>query len=143
MKHDKSIGYYQGILQLRNPTPELIDFVKNDAKKNHGIIAKQKKVANGYDFYMASNTYLQSIGRKINNQFSGEFKISNRLFARDRLTGRLVYRGTIMFRMPCFKTGDIIKVRRRYVKVEKLGKIFIGKDCETGAKVSFKFRDIG
>ena len=62
--------YYEGILQLRKPNEEVIEFIKNQVKKRTNVlITKEKKVNNGIDFYITSQKYLQVIGKKLKKHY--------------------------------------------------------------------------
>jgi len=97
---NKNPQYYEGILQLRNPNEEVINFIRNQVKKRKGVfIANEVSLKNGVDIYLSSNKFLLSLGRKLKKSFKGELKTSKRLHGQDRLTSKLLYRGTILFKM--------------------------------------------
>jgi len=135
--------YYEGILQLRNPNKEVIDFIERHIEgKENVFITKKEKVRNGIDFYITSKKYLQNLGRKLQNCFGGELKISSRLFSRDRQTSKNIYRVNVLFRLPGFKKGDIIELKGDKIKVINIGKNVFGKNIKTGKKVSVNFKDL-
>jgi NMD protein affecting ribosome stability and mRNA decay len=84
--------YFQGILQLRNPTQEIIDFIADEIEKRNGRvwIAKRKELKNekGVDLYLSSNQFLKEIGKKLKENFPGELLETARLFSRDSFTSR-------------------------------------------------------
>ncbi len=93
-------NYYEGILQLRNPSEEVINFVRNQFKKNQKVwIAKQEKLKTGTDLYISSNKFLLSLGKKLKNSFNGELKTSRKLHSRNRVTSKNIYRVTVLFRL--------------------------------------------
>jgi nonsense-mediated mRNA decay protein 3 len=94
--------YYEAILQLRNPSKEAIKFIENDVKKNKekGVfITKKEDVKNGIDFYVTSQRYTQSLGKKLNKTFNGELKLSRKLFTTDKQRSKHVYRVNVLFRL--------------------------------------------
>ena len=92
--------YYEGILQLRNPSEEVIRCVKNQIKKKGDVfIAKEVTQKNGVDYYISSQRFLLSLGRKLKKSFRGELKTSRKLYTRDRITSKRVYRVTVLFRL--------------------------------------------
>lgn len=92
--------YYQGILQLRNPNKEVLNFIKNQFKNNKKAwIAKQVKQKTGVDLYISSNKFLLALGKKLKKSFKGELKTSRKLHSKNRLTSRNVYRVTVLFRV--------------------------------------------
>ena len=59
-------GYYQGILQLRDPADEVVDFIiKNLRDKKDVQVSKVVKVRGGIDFYITNNKSLQKLGKKL------------------------------------------------------------------------------
>ncbi|MBS3097227.1 hypothetical protein J4209_00360 [Candidatus Woesearchaeota archaeon] len=96
----KNPQYYEGILQLRNPNEEALNFVRNQFKNNSKAwIAKVEELKTGIDFYISSNGFLLSLGKKLKKSFKGELKTSRRLHTKDRLTSKQVYRVTVLFRL--------------------------------------------
>ena len=96
----KNQQYFEGILQLRNPDDELIDFIKNQFENNpHVWIAKEERLKNGIDIYVSSNRFLLALGKKIKKKVKGELKTSKRLYGVDRQTSKLRYRATVLFRL--------------------------------------------
>ena len=126
---------------FRNPTKELKALVDKLISANDKVfIAKEEKADNGIDLYISSQKYLQTIGRKLQKQFSGELKSSRTLFTLNNLTSKRVYRVTVLFRLPNFKRGDLIRTKRKQeIKVKSLGKKIFGIDNETGRKVSINY----
>lgn len=90
--------YYEGILQLRNPNEEVINFIKNQFKNNPKIwVAKEEKLKTGIDYYISSNKFLLTLGKRLKKSFKGELKLSRRLHTKNRITSKNVYRGTVCF----------------------------------------------
>ena len=136
-------NYFEGILQLRNPTKEVRKFVKELIERTLRVfVAKEEKVTNGFDLYLSSNRFLVNSGRKLQNKFGGEIKISSKLHTRKRLTSKEVYRVTVLFRRPSFKVGDIVRYKRGKIKVRTISKKVFGMDVDTNKKISVSFKDI-
>lgn len=92
--------YYEGILQLRNPNEEAINFIRNQFRNNPKVwIAKEEKLKTGIDYHISSNRFLLQLGKKLKKSFKGELKISRRLHTRNRMTSKNVYRVTVLFRL--------------------------------------------
>ena len=134
-------NYYEGTLQLRNPTKEVIQFAKNFIERNDKIfIAKESKVKGGVDLILSSQKIMQKIGKRLQKSFGGELKISRRLFSMNRLTSKAVYRVTVLFRLHKFKIGDIVKVGAKLIKITRIqqNKVF-GIDVDSGKKISVNY----
>jgi nonsense-mediated mRNA decay protein 3 len=134
--------YYEGILQLRNPTKEVIRFVKDQIKKRKDIfISKEVMLKNGRDVYLSSQKFLLGLGRNLQNRFGGQLKTSRRLHTISKETSKQVYRVTVLFRLPLFKTGDIITYRGEKLKINSISKKIFAQDIKTGKKFTLKFED--
>jgi len=91
--------YFEGILQLRNPSDEALNFVENQFKNNEKVaIAKQVNLKTGIDLYVSSNKFLMQIGKKLKKSFKGKLILSRKLHTRNHLTSKNVYRLTVCFR---------------------------------------------
>jgi len=135
--------YYEGVLQLRNPNNEIIEFIDNQIKKRADVfITKEKRVNNGIDFYITSQKYLQAIGKKLKKQFSGELKISSKLHTKSRQTSKNLYRVHVLFRVANCNIGDILNFKGDSVKILKMGKKILAKNIKTGKKLSINYKDL-
>lgn len=134
-----NIGYYQGILQLRNIDKELVSFVKKYFKKNGVNIAKEVKLSNGWDYYVDSNKHLLRLGKELVKRFNGELKTSKKLHTQDRLSGKKIYRVTLLFRMSKLRVGDVIEYKGKKVKIKNLGKKISAIYLDNGKRVSFNY----
>ncbi|MBD3259601.1 hypothetical protein GF371_03115 [Candidatus Woesearchaeota archaeon] len=131
--------YFQGILQIRNPNKKVLDFVRRQFEKSEHFIAKETKVRGGVDFYSSNNKFSKKVGKLLYEQFGGELKESAKLFTRDKLTGKNVYRVNILYRCPEFVKGDLVKVDNKTVKVQSMKKDMLkGIDIEHNKKVSIR-----
>ncbi len=128
-------GYFEGVLQLRNPTQELINFVRNKIKRdNRAVISMEESVRGGIDLYVSSQHYLQNIGLQLKKQFPGELKISKRLYSRSSLTSRELYRVSVLFRLSNLRIGQGFKYLGKEHKVVSLGKRVMLKELRSGKK---------
>ena len=139
--NQKNKDYYEGILQLRNPTKEVVKAAYDIIDMNKSVfIAQQIRVVNGIDIYLSSQKFLQVLGKMLQKKFGGEIKISRKLFTVKRLTSKRVYRVTVLFRLPKFKIGDVVKAGKRQIKVKSMDKKVFGIDVETGKKISIDYK---
>lgn len=130
--------YFEGELQLRSATPELVAFVKNDLaeQERNGVhIAKEKIKGDYADFKLTSSKYLRALGKKIRARFNGELTETSRLFSRNKQTSKDIYRTTVLFKLRGHRIGDTIIQRGREIKITTIGKKVSGIDVKTGRKV--------
>lgn len=141
-KKELASNYFQGILQIRNPSPEIIQFVKKQFDKSEHFIAREVKVRGGIDFYSSNNRFSKKLGRQMYEQFGGEFKESAKLFTRNRITGKNVYRVNILYRVPDIMKGDIVKIDGKTVRIQSLKKdVLRGIDIEQDTKVRIRTKN--
>lgn len=129
--------YFQGILQLRNPSKEVEEFIE----KKYLQISKKMKVRNGYDYYMKSNKFSRKLARILQEQFGGIVKESPKLFSRNRQTQKAIYRLNVLFKLLNFRIHDIIVIDNNPVKVSNVWKKISGTNILNGKKGVFKLED--
>jgi len=135
--------YFQGILQLRNPSDDILEYVYNQVDQDDSVaITKVKKLKTGLDLYFTSQKYLQALGKKLQSRFGGELKVSSKLFSRNRQTSKDIYRVNVLFRMPSFRKGSIITYRGDRIQVISVNKRIYGKSLSTGKKVHIMFSQL-
>ncbi|MBW2978438.1 hypothetical protein KY331_06345 [Candidatus Woesearchaeota archaeon] len=135
--------YYEGILQLRNPSKDVFEFLKELVGEREKVnIVKEEKIANGFDLYFDNQRYMISIGRKLQKRFGGELKITRKLFTLNKISGKRVYRVNVLFRLPSFKVGDVINFKGKEIKVKAIGNKIFGFEIDTGKKISVAYKDI-
>ena len=140
---EKHNQYFEGILQLRNADNEVLDFVLNlIEKRDSALLSKKEKVTNGFDIYLASQSFLQHIGKQLKKHFHGELKISARLYTRSKITAKDVYRVTVLFRMSNIQKDDMITFKGDKIKIVWIGKKILAKELETGRKLTLNFKDL-
>lgn len=110
MEQQKHYKYFEGILQLRNPNDEVINFIEEEFRRQKKpVISKEIKIKGGCDLYFLSRKFLSALGKKLKQKFPGVLKSSATLHTKSK-TGEDLYRVTILFRLLNFKKGDIVKV---------------------------------
>ena len=83
-------NYFEGTLQLRNSTEEILEIVKKEiANAQDAEIAKIKLVKNGVDIYISRQRALRSLGNKLQKQFPGQLVVSTKLHTKKRITSSL------------------------------------------------------
>ncbi|MBW2969958.1 hypothetical protein KY309_00335 [Candidatus Woesearchaeota archaeon] len=135
MKTPHTKDYFEGILQIRNGTKELIDWVlKKIRTEGKAGIAKTKKAKNGIDLYITDQHYLQNLGQKLKQRQPGVLKISKRLHTTDKMTSKHLYRVTVLYKPFPFKKGDIITLQGEEVEIVHLDRTVQVKNTKSGAK---------
>jgi NMD protein affecting ribosome stability and mRNA decay len=130
-------NYFEGVLQLRNPTDAITAFiVETTVKDDRSGITKIKKIPGGFDYYFTCQKYLRILGYKLKKNFSGQFKLSSTLHTQTR-GGERLYRITILFRQYTFKRGSIVTVDGDEYEVTEIKTNIQVKDVKSGKKVWF------
>ena len=135
-------NYYQGILQLRNVTDDIVDFALNHIKKRGDVgVTRTTKYDNGVDLYITSQKFIRILGKKLKESFGGELKVSAKLHTRNK-QGKDLYRVNVLFRLLKYKKGDIISVRGDNLRLIRVGKKIFARDLKTGRKLTIRKNDI-
>ncbi len=134
--------YFEGILQIRNPQEDVMRFVDKafEQAKTRGIYVNKKVPAKqGVDYYATSQTFLSTLGNRLQHHFGGTLKISSQLFTQDKQTSKELYRVNVYFKAPPFKKGDIINYQGKLLKVTQLGKLVNCFDLINEKKTAFTY----
>lgn len=94
--------YFEAIIQLRPYNEKVYTFIEDEIKKHKGIfISKLVEHKTGIDLYLSSQKFARNLGQKMKRKFrKGKLVMSRTLHTQDRLSSRLLYRATILFRLP-------------------------------------------
>ncbi len=144
----KHASYFEAILQLRNPYGDVDDLIHyvvekvKDKSQEVVFISKKKKVTNGFDLYLSSNSFAVETGRELYRAFGGEFKVSKKLFSQHKLTSKVLYRVTVLFRMAPFKVGDVVLFDGKPLKMLEIAKKVVAENIENGKLVEMHYKDI-
>ena len=135
-------NYYQGILQLRDASDDVMDFVYSQIQKRPDVaVTRTAKLDNGKDLYITSQKFIRILGKKLRESFGGELKVSSKLHTRNR-QGRDLYRINVLFRPLKYKRGDIVLVRGDEVKLLQVGNRIFGRDLKTGKKLKIRREEL-
>ncbi len=135
--------YFEGVLQIRGGSPELLSWVhKTISADGRARVAKEKKVKNGVDVYISDQHYLQNLGRQLKHKFAGILKVSKRLHTTDKMTSKLLYRVTVLFKILPYKRGDIVTLYGEQVEVLNIGNKARVRDIRSGAKRDVDLEDL-
>lgn len=138
--HGKHSEYYEAILQLRNVSDEVTNFVDGEIDKKNIFLAKVKKVTNGYDYYLGNGNLTRNLGKNLQEKYGGEFTVTATLFTRKE--GKPVYRLTVLFRAVPFKKGDQVEYNEEMYSVLMSGKKIMLQHVKTGKKVQIFHKEM-
>jgi NMD protein affecting ribosome stability and mRNA decay len=138
MRPDKPLNYFEGILQLRECSSEVYDYVEEQcAKDEYGAYSKVQKVVNGHDYYMQFNPFLRKLGKRLKHNFDGQLTETATLHSRDSQGNKDLYRVTVLFRQSEFTKGDKIEIQGEMYEIVIIGKKIIAKKLPNGKKEHF------
>ncbi len=133
--------YYEAILQLREVSSKVIDFVEREIISAKMPLARKVEVKNGLDYYLADNSFTKGLGRKLQQQFGGEILTSASLHTQK--DGKDMYRVTILFRGAGFGKNEQVEYKGEKYLVVVLGKEIILQDVKNGKKIHLKYKEMG
>ena len=139
--------YFEGILQVRNSTDEINDFIKKDIKKNmsKGVHINKEIDLDGtgtnIDYYLTDKRYLKSIAEKLRNSFGARIKQNAQLFSIDWSTSKNVYRLNVLVEFPSYHKNDVLKINEHLFKIVSMDEKIHVINVETNAKTSLSHKD--
>lgn len=136
----KHSGYYEAIMQLRDCGDEVVNFVEEEIAKGGIYVAKVVEVKGGLDFYLADNDFAKKLGKRLQEKFGGNTKVTASLWGRK--DGKEVFRVTVLFRGLQFRKGDVVIYDGEDHEVKLMGKDIMLKNVKTGEKVHVKYKEM-
>lgn len=136
---------YNGLLQLRNPSKEILAFVQYELKKateKNVHCIKEEDVTNGRDYQITDAKYAQHLGRMLQNAFGGELVITAKLVSRSKETSKDLYRTTVLFRYPKFRKGDVVSYKGRDVRIINFSKKVYVIDLKSNKKEQVSYESV-
>ena len=130
--------YFEGDLQLRTENQEIIKFVFDYLGPE---AAEKNRINDGMDIKVINKKRLSTLGDQLQKKFGGILKKSPRLFTRDHLTSKEVYRLNVFFKPYDFLKGDIIVSNKKIYKITKLGKTIIGTELHKSTTTPIDVKD--
>lgn len=138
----KHADYFEAVLQLRDCSEEVYNFVKKEISDTGLRIAKSKNVNNGYDYYTSDNNLTKNLGKKLQQHFGGNLIITASLHTKKK--DKELYRLTVMFREAGFKKNDMVGYKGDDYQVKTMGgKEILLQNIKTGEKVHLKYKMMG
>lgn len=132
--------YYEGILQLRDVSPEILAFVHRELEREQMPIVKEVFFPSGRDYYLPDQKFARRLGKLLQQQFGGEFLVTSSLHTRKE--GKDIYRFTVLFRGILFKKGERVFYRGEHYDVLALGKDILLQNIESKKKVHLKWKGL-
>jgi len=140
----KGTEYFEGILQIRNNTPEFDKVINKELgkeEKYNNVANKKVTQPNGIDLYMTKKKRIPKLAQRIVEKIGGLYTLNSQLFTHDHLTSKDVYRLNVLLELPNFNIGDVFYFKKKYIKIEKLSKNINARNLLTKKKVVFTYAE--
>lgn len=99
MRKSMHKDYYEAIVQIRPASKEILAYIVSEvAKRKDVAIAKVEELKTGMDIFISSQRFARGLGKKLKDHFPGTLTISKTINKKDRQTGVILYRATVLFR---------------------------------------------
>ncbi|HIG92903.1 TPA: hypothetical protein HA242_03940 [Candidatus Woesearchaeota archaeon] len=135
----KRLEYYEAILQLRDITQEIFDYVVEQVGQAGIHIAKTVESKQGIDLYLADSDFTKGLSKKLQKKFGGRILITATLFTKK--DGKDIYRTTVLFRgVPFAKEASVTYEDEPYF-IKSMGKEIILQHALSGKKIRVKYSD--
>ena len=136
----KHPNYYEAILQLRDVEKEVKEYVEEELFRIKLPVAKQAKVKNGHDYYLADNGATLALGKRLQERFGGELTKTSSLHTKK--DNKELYRVTVLFRQTPFAKNDIVEYQGEEWLVRAMGKDIFLQNKHTGKKIHLKYKNM-
>ncbi len=136
----KHPNYFEAIIQLRDVSKQVVDFVEEEIERSKIVIVKKEEVKNGLDYYLADNNQGKALGKLLQDRIGGEIKMTSSLHTKK--DNKELYRVTILFREAHFRRGDEVTYQGDDYVVKSMGKDIFMQNIKNGKKVHVKYRDM-
>lgn len=132
-------SYFEGILQIRNFSPEIKKYFHSYAEKNELKINKIVEKNDSADYYFVSKSKIVPAAHKLVRNFGGYIDTSPQLFSKNKLTSRDIYRVTTTVYTPDFVVGDVVELEGTFFLVRNTSKLIAAVNLSNGVKSSFHY----
>ncbi|MCF7866305.1 hypothetical protein K9L67_00825 [Candidatus Woesearchaeota archaeon] len=133
--------YFEGILQVRNITKEIKDYIKHQIEKNNIPINKISQTKETADYFFQKKNQMEPLALKIMRNFGGIISNNAQLFSYNSQTSKDIFRVNTLLTIPKFTTGDIIIRDDKPLKITGTKKIITTTNLELGKKFAFKLEE--
>lgn len=137
-------SYFEGILQLRNATDEVKDYIRRVIAKNKDrnmFVNNTTEKKDAADYYFVNKHHINVVALKVIRNFGGYMIQSPKLFSRNKQTSKDIYRLNVQLTVPKFKVGDIVSVNDNTILVRKTSKDISGFDLAKKKHSTFRFNE--
>ncbi|MBR9700278.1 hypothetical protein GOV11_00225 [Candidatus Woesearchaeota archaeon] len=132
--------YYEGILQIRNETPEAKEKLKKLLSEKRSVhLTNSSKVESGTDYYLSDHRVVAQLVKHLQKKFGGELKVNAQHFSENKQSGKILYRTTAFLALPDYSKGDIVKKGDGYFLITGISTKIIARELLTGEKGSFQY----
>jgi len=145
----KDSQYFEGILQLKKPSDNVIEWLHNDMKKaeKKGVYVTKREEKKGVAlYYITDKHYMINIGKRLYNNFGGILKINEQLFSHDRQTSKDIFRINVFFEASPYSKGDVVyfkdKRGEHIINTASIGAKITGTDLMNNKHISFDYKEI-
>ncbi|RJQ17193.1 hypothetical protein C4573_04020 [Candidatus Woesearchaeota archaeon] len=139
----KKSQYYEGILQIKHATPEVVNFADNEIGKAGAkgkYITKRVVKDDRADYYLTDQTYMKSLAHKIQKEFGGAIQKNAQLFSHSKQESKDLFRVNLLLELPLFKKQDVIVINEKpYIVISLKEKINVMDFA--GKKTSVPYKD--
>jgi NMD protein affecting ribosome stability and mRNA decay len=102
-------NYFEGEIQLRKVTPEIINYVlKRIGEAGETVPQVVEHDLNSVDIQVSSKKIIRQIANELVRKFGGEMSEHERLHSSDRLTSKLRYRLNMLYKKHDYDKGCVI-----------------------------------
>ncbi|MBI5390349.1 hypothetical protein HZB02_02580 [Candidatus Woesearchaeota archaeon] len=135
--------YYEAIIQLRDCSDEVLQFVQNIFHTHHAKPSKIEPVRGGVDIYVRNQGFAKMVGKRLKEHVPGHLHISHHLVTYDHLRSRDLHRATLYFTQLKHKKGDHVLYKGEMVEILSVGgKRIAARGLETGKKYDLEYGEL-
>jgi len=137
--------YFEGVLQLRPATQEVLDFLHRfEAEHLRFRVTKETPLAgDNIDLWVSSQRMLVVLAKQLREKFQGTVTISRRIQGYHKETSKARYRVSVLFKPLVLKTGQDFKYRGETYKILMWTKTQVTlQDPRNGKKFRIKIEEV-
>ncbi len=100
--NDRHAEYYEAIVQIRPAKKEVLDFIfELISARNDVTVSKIEELKTGCDIYLSNQKFARgTLAKQLKKKYkNSKVIISKALYGQHKMTSKLVYRATILFRL--------------------------------------------